>query len=290
MLAGSQNEYARLRRVLVKHPRDAFVDERCIDAQWRGLGYTRRPDLAKACAEFEAFAEVLREAGACVERLPRDPRTGLDSLYVRDAAVVCSHGVVLARMGKHARGGEPAALGDALAPLGVPVHGAIGAGRLEGGDMVWLGERTLAVGHGYRTDAEGISQLGELLADCAGRLIVVPLPHWRGPGDVFHLMSIISPLDADLALVHAPLMPVPFLEALRELGIGLVEIAAEEFATQAANVLALAPRRCLMLEGNPLTRTRLERAGVEVLTYRGEHISLAGGGGPTCLTRPLERG
>ena len=168
--------------------------------------------------------------------------------------------------------------------------GAIEApGQLEGGDVLWLDARTVAVGRGYRTNDAGIAQLRALLADDVDEVIVVPLPHWRGAGDVFHLMSIISPVDRDLAVVYSPLLPVPFREHLLERGIELVEVPDEEFDTMGANVLAIAPRRCVMVAGNPVTRARLERAGAEVLEYDGSEISLKGGGGPTCLTRPLRR-
>jgi N-dimethylarginine dimethylaminohydrolase len=193
-------------------------------------------------------------------------------------------------MGKQQRRGEPAAVGDALRSLGIPVLGSIeGEGLLEGGDVVWLAPDTLAVGRGYRTNDEGIRQLRELLGDSIRELLVVPLPHWRGSGDVFHLMSILSPLDLDLALVYSPLLPVTFRQALLQRGIELVEVAEEEFEAMAGNVLALAPRRCAMMQGHPITKGRLEDAGVEVLTYAGGEISAKGCGGPTCLTRPLLR-
>jgi N-dimethylarginine dimethylaminohydrolase len=181
-------------------------------------------------------------------------------------------------------------MGAAFEGLGLPIAGRIeGEGRLEGGDLLWFDERTCAVARGYRTNDEGIRQLKALLGSGV-EVVTVPLPHYRGPEDVFHLMSIISPLDADLALVHSPLMPVPFREWLLGRGIELVEVAEEELDTLGCNALALAPRRCLTAAGNPQTRARLEAAGCEVLTYAAEEISLKGQGGPTCLTRPLVRG
>jgi N-dimethylarginine dimethylaminohydrolase len=192
-------------------------------------------------------------------------------------------------MGKPARRDEPAALARHLAALGVPLLGAIEApGVLEGGDVLWFDERTVAVGRGYRTNDEGIAQLRTLLGPDV-EAVVVPLPHYRGPSDVFHLMSILSPLDRDLAVAYSPLMPVPFREWLCTRGVTLVEVPDEEFDSMGANVLALAPRLALMLAGNPVTRARLERAGVRVLTYEGSEISVKGGGGPTCLTRALVR-
>src|ERR1043165_1285659 len=146
-------------------------------------------------------------------------------------------------------------------------------GLLEGGDVVWVDRRTVAVGRGYRTNDEGIAQLRLLLADSIDELFVVPLPHWRGAGDVFHLMSIISPVDRDLAVVYSPLMPIPFREWLIERGIALVEVPDAEFESMGANVLALAPRRCLMVAGNPKTRAAIERAGAEVIEYEGTEIS-----------------
>ena len=199
--------------------------------------------------------------------------------------------MIFCSMGKPAREPEPAAQERALASLGgAPgIAGRIEPpGRLEGGDVIWTGDRTIVVGRGYRTNAEGIRQLRRLLGEAVD-VVEVPLPHWRGAGDVMHLMSLISPVDDDLAVVYSPLLPVPFREWLQDRGYQLVEVPAEEFDTMGTNVLALAPRRCVMLTGNPRTRAALEAAGAEVVEYEGREISVKGAGGPTCLTRPLLR-
>jgi len=288
---GGQNETGPLHRVLLKSPKEAFPPGSDLASQWQELGYKKRPNPAAAEAEHEALSRILGKLGADVEFLPQHPDTTLDSIYVRDASILTKEGMILCNMGKVARQGEPGAQSDAFRSMGVPVLGAVeGDGRIEGGDFVWLDEDTAAVGRGYRTNDEGIRQLKAMLAGCAEEVIVVPLPHWRGPSDVFHLMSIISPIDRDLALVYSPLLPIPFREFLQVRGIGLVEVPQEEFGTMAGNVLAVAPRVCLMLEGNPTTRERLEDAGAEVHTYLGAEISHPGEGGPTCLTRPLLRG
>jgi len=284
------NEYSTLRRVALRHAHDAFAGPAKIAAEWQALGYPTAPDYSRAETEYEAFAACLAEAGVAVDWLPAGDGLTLDAIYVRDAAVLTPRGLVQCRMGKPARAAEPAAHGDALAGAGLPVAGAIaGGGRLEGGDVVWLDEGTCAVAEGYRTNAEGIRQLAALLGPTV-ELVVVPLPHYKGPVDVFHLMSIVSPLDADLAVVYSPLMPVPFRERLLARGMTLVEVPDDEFETMACNVLALGPRRAVMLEGNPETRRRLEAAGCAVATYAGTEISVKGAGGPTCLTRPLFRG
>jgi N-dimethylarginine dimethylaminohydrolase len=290
MRVGGQSEVGRLLSVAVKAAGDAFGSAAAVDRQWRDLGYTAPPDLGAATREYREFLALLETAGAQLLRLPPDETVGLDSLYARDASIVCDAGVILCNMGKPLRRTEPAAQEAALRAAGVPVHGRItGAGRLEGGDVCWIDPRTLAVGRGYRTNDEGIRQLGDLVAGCVDEVIVVPLPHWRGPADVFHLMSMVSPIDRDLFLVYAPLLPVPFREALLARRIELVEVPAAEFDSLGCNVLAVAEREVLMVAGNPTTRDRLERAGVTVHEFTGREICLKGGGGPTCLTRPLAR-
>ncbi len=275
----------------MKHPREAFVDAGTIAAQWTHLNFAAAPSVPKAIDEYETFFEIIRATGAQIDFLPRDEQTNLDSLYVRDASVVCARGVILCRMGKRLRANEPSSQEATFRRLGIPVVGAIAEpGCLEGGDVVWLDDRTVAVGRGYRTNDEGVRQFRTLLGDSVDELVAVPLPHWRGSRDVLHLMSLISPVDHNLAVVFSPLLSVPFREWLVERGYAFVEVPEDEFDSMGTNVLALAPRQCLMLAGNPRTRTALERAGAQVTEYKGDEISVKGAGGPTCLTRPLARG
>ena len=291
LTSSSQTEVGPIRRVLLKHPRDAFVTDEAIDREWRELHYVERPDLGRASAEHDGFAALLEDLGLRTDFLPACRGAGLAAIYTRDASIVCSKGIILCGMGKPQRRGEPAAQEATFRDLGFPILGRIqGEGTLEGGDVAWIDERTLAVGRGYRTNNEGITQLRQHLDGCADELIVVPLPHWHGPDDCFHLMSFLSPVDRDLAVVYSPLLPVPFREALLARGFELAKVPDEEFETMGCNVLAVAPRKCIVLAGNPKTRAQLERAGAEVHEYEGREISLKGGGGPTCLTRPTLRG
>jgi N-dimethylarginine dimethylaminohydrolase len=282
------NEYGRLTRVLLYPAHRAFTAEQS-QRQWRALNFTSAPDCGRAAEEYAEFRELLCAAGAQVDELAHDPRLTLDAIYVRDASIITPRGAILCRMGKPARHDEPSAHRRAFEAMGFPILGAIEApGLLEGGDVVWFDDRTVAVGRGYRTNDAGIAQLAAMLGP-EFSIITVPLPHYRGQGDVFHLMSILSPVDAALAVVYSPLMPVPLREWLLARGTDLVEVPTEEFDAMGANVLAIAPRRCLMVEGAPITRARLESAGAEVATYKGVEISCKGGGGPTCLSRPLVR-
>ena len=282
-----QSDVASLRRVLMKHPRDAFVSPERIGEQWQALSYVGPPDYDEACREADALAALLERLGATVDWMPANDIV-LDSVYTRDASLVSNAGSILARMGKGSRAAEPEAVGREYAELGMRVLGSIEQpGTLEGGDATWLADDTLAVGRGYRTNADGIEQLRALLGEDV-EVLDVPLPHWRGPGDVFHLMSMLSPLAEDLLLVYSPLLPVSFREQLLSRGFRLVEVPDHEFE-MGCNVLATAPRVAVALEGFPDTHRRMEAAGVEVHTYSGAELSAKGRGGPTCLTRTLER-
>ena len=284
------SEYGRLAAVAVKHARDAFVSDAAIAAQWKPLSFSAPPDFSRALAEYDQFLEIIANTGCEIVWLPQGHELTLDSIYTRDASVIGADGVILASMGKASRANEPAAQGEVMWREGWPIAGSIASpGRLEGGDLVWLDHRTLAVGLGARTNNEGIRQLTAVLDGSFDELIVVPLPDYPEQHDVMHLMSLISPVDKDLAVIYSRLLPEPFRQTLLARGYQFVDVPDEEFETMGGNVLTLGPRECVMLNGNPKTRAALERAGAHVHVYDGEEISLKGGGGPTCLTRPLAR-
>jgi N-dimethylarginine dimethylaminohydrolase len=274
---------APLRRVLVRAPRPNDA------ALWKAYGWRFEPDPGAMAAEHEAFRELLGADGAEVVLAESSTGPDPDAIYTYDPAIVGDAGAILLRPGKEGRRGEPDELGVDLVAAGVPIAGRLEAPALaEGGDTVWLDGGTLLVGHGYRTNAAGIEALRELLPGV--EVVAFDLPHHHGPGEVMHLMSFLSPLDVDLAVVYLPLMPVRLVELLHARGIELIEVPDEEFESMGPNVLALGPRVALALAGNDETRRRMERAGVDVRVYEGEHISRPGDGGPTCLTRPLLRG
>ncbi|MBI1881055.1 MAG: amidinotransferase [Chloroflexi bacterium] len=283
---GSQSMIAPLRRVLVKRPDEAFaVDD---PVKWH---YTSQPNLALAQQEHDALVASLTQAGVEViyhdELLPDHA----DAIYVHDPALVTDRGAIILSMGKILRQGEEAAMARRFEALGIPILYTLhGSARAEGGDLLWLDKHTLAVGQGFRTNVEGLQQLREALHGLEVELIPVQLPYYYGPEACLHLMSLISLVDERTAVVYLPLLPAPFWQYLRERDFRLIEVPEAEFETMGTNVLALAPGQCLMLAGNPITRQRLEAAGCEVLTYRGNEISLKAEGGPTCLTRPILRG
>lgn len=284
------SEVGKLHSLFIKKAETAFVDDDYIQQQWQSLNYLSKPDFANALEEYSGFEKILQDHSDTIFHLAADAAVTMDSIYCRDAAIATNKGMIICNMGKPARVPEPAAEEKAFIQNAIPVLGTITAlGTVEGGDVAWLDEHTLAVGHTYRTNIEGIRQLKELLEPMGVQVVVVELPHYKGPSDVFHLMSILSPVADDLAVVYSPLMPIAFRNLLLERNYTLIEVPDEEFESMGCNVLALAPRKCLMVEGNAKTRSLLEAAGCEVVTYKGEDISVKGGGGPTCLTRPLWR-
>jgi N-dimethylarginine dimethylaminohydrolase len=286
----AHSEFGKLKSLFIKKAEAAFINDAHIAEHWEALNYLGKPDMHKALAEYEAFEQILKDNGAELLYLPQDDTVNMDSIYCRDAAIATSRGMIICNMGKEGRIKEPAAEHRAFEANGIPVLGFITApGTVEGGDVAWLDEKTLAVGHTYRTNEEGIRQLAALLAPQGVNVLPVSMPHYKGPSDVFHLMSVLSPVDKNIAVVYSPLIPIVFRNELITRGYELVEVPDEEFDSMGCNVLALAPSVCLMVKGNPITKQRLEKAGCKVIEYEGAEISVKGGGGPTCLTRPVMR-
>jgi N-dimethylarginine dimethylaminohydrolase len=279
---GGQTMTGRLQRVLVRAPRPADLDA------WRDYGWRSKPDAAGLAREHEELCALLAGAGAEVVQAGVAPDGDPDAIYVFDPSLITDRGAILLHPGKPGRRGEPAALGQALEAAGIPIAARLEPpATAEGGDLLWLDGTTLVAGLGYRTNEAGVAALR---AELPGTdVLAFDLPHLHGAGEVLHLLSLLSPLAPDLVVAHLPLMPVRLVQLLAERRIEVVEVPDAEFDSMGPNVLALAPRVALTLERNVETRRRLERAGVEVLTYRGEELS-KGDGGPTCLTLPLLRG
>jgi dimethylargininase len=282
---GGQSMVAPLKRVLVRRPAPPASEN-----QFARFGYPRAVDHSRTEREHEAFRALLAASGAEVVAAGPDEAGLLDAIFAYDPSLMTDAGAVLLRPGKELRLREVELAELSYAELGIPVVGRIEApGTVEGGDTLWLDERTLAAGRGYRTNDEGIRQLAALLGPQGIDVMTVDLPHWRGPDECLHLMSFISPVAERLAVVYLPLMSVPFVQELRCRGWSFIEVPDEEFETHGCNVLALAPMWVLVCNGSPITGARLEAAGCEVVIYTGDELSHNRAGGPTCLTRPILR-
>jgi dimethylargininase len=277
---GCDNMVAKLERVLVRRPDEASC------SLWAEYGWRSEPDFEKLLHEHDELCALLESAGA--EVVYGGPvMHGLDAIYTFDPAIVSHDGAIILRPGKDLRLPEAAAVADDMAAAGIPILARLEApATADGGDTIWLDDRTLLVGRGYRTNSAGIAALRAALPDVD--VIEFDLPYFHGSDEVMHLLSLVSPVSHDAAVAYLPLMPVRLVQLLEARGIRLIGVPDEEFETMGPNVLALEPGVALALERNRETRRRLEQVGIEVLTYAGTELS-KGDGGPTCLTRPLLR-
>jgi len=282
---------APLRRVLVCSPRAAGWDTPGQSSRWQELGFLHRPEFHVAQTQHEALCRELEAVGAEVNELAAAADLTLDAVYTHDASLPSDFGLIVLRPGKSNRLAEGKGHGSFCRSLGIPIFGEVTApGTGEGGDILWLDAGTLLVGHGFRTNAEGISQLRALLGPKGIEVLSAPLPYGHGPAACLHLMSLISLLDERTALVDLPWLAVETVELLKARGYRLVEIDYSERETLACNVLALGNGRLLAIAENGKTNAKLRATGFDVRTFLGSELCINGGGGPTCLTRPLLRG
>jgi N-dimethylarginine dimethylaminohydrolase len=280
-----------LERVLVCSPRMAGWNQPERVARWRDLGFQHGPDFNKAQSQHQALCRELEMAGAEIIDLPPSADLTLDAVYAHDASFPTDYGLIVMHPGKASRVTEGRNHGSFCLRLGVPALGkTVAPGTTEAGDMVWLDSKTLLIGQGYRTNTAGIEQMRGLLAPKGIEVLSAPLPYGRGPSACLHLMSLISLLNETTALVDLPWLAVETVELLKARGFKFIEIDDSERDTLACNVLALGNNRLLAIEENRRTNERLRHAGFDVRTFPGDELCVNGGGGPTCLTRPLLRG
>ena len=280
----------RLQRVLVCSPRAAGWNQPGTAGRWRELGFLHAPDFAAAQAQHDELFRQLEAAGAEVFHLPPASDLSLDAVYTHDPSLATDYGLIGLHPGKPNRVPEALHHLEFCRSLGVPEFGRIQPpGKTEAGDMVWLDSTTLLIGQGYRTNPAGIGQMGALLQSHGVEVISAPLPYGPGPSACLHLMSLMSLLDERTVLVDLPWLAVETVEQLQSRGYRLVEIEYSERETLACNVLSLGDKRLLALEENQETNQKLRQAGFDVRSFPGLELCVNGGGGPTCLTRPLLR-
>ena len=280
-----------LQRVLVCSPRTAEWNMPDRAARWHDLGFHHPLNFDVAQSQHEALCRELEAAAAEVVELHSAADFSLDAVYAHDASLATDFGLIIMRPGKANRVAEGQEHGSFCVAQGIPTFGVIGpSGTTEAGDILWLDPKTLLIGRGYRTNAAGIEQMQDLLAPKGVKVLSAPLPHGAGPSACLHLMSLISLLDEHTAIVDLPWLAVETVELLKARGFDFIKIDYSERDTLACNVLALGGKRLLAIEENRKTNERLRGAGFDVRTFPGSELCINGGGGPTCLTRPLLRG
>lgn len=290
MKYGCQSMTGKIDSILIKHPREAFLSQENLNNTWEEYKFFGCPDYEKVLEEYAVFEKFLKDHIPNIYYLPYNENTGLDSIYTHDPLKVTKNGAIYFPMGKEVRGKEHLATREYLESIGIPTLGVITSpGKIEGGDVLWLDEKTVAIGRGYRTNDEGIRQFKELTKDFIDEYIIVPMPHGEGEDCCLHLMSIISLVDTKVAAVYSKYMPIFFRQYLLEKGYTLIECNDEEYDYLGTNLLALEPGKCILIEGCPDIQSKLEKAGITIFTYEGKEVSYRGTGGPTCLTCPLTR-
>jgi N-dimethylarginine dimethylaminohydrolase len=287
---GLNSNVKKLKNVILKHPKDAFKSQSNIDGQWEELNFIAKPDYKIALKQYDKLLNILDDNNVSMNFLPSDKETFLDSIYTHDPMFMTPDGAIIGNMGKQFRKKETDMIEEYLINNNIPILGKIkNNGTMEGGDVIWINKSTVAVGLTYRTNREGINQLENILSKISITLIKVDLPHWSGPTDVLHLMSLISPLKDKLFLIYEKLIPISFLNFLRSIDINFIHIEESEYETLACNVLPLSEDKCLIVKGNPKTRSIIEKSGIETLEIDASEICYKGSGGPTCITRPIQR-
>ena len=280
---GAQSMTAPLKDVLVKRPGPAFGTAFDDPAH----GFLHGVDLDLARREHDAFSGLLAALGVRVHVLETELASP-DLVYTYDPLLVSDRGAIPLRPGKPNRLPESAALEAWTLAAGIPTLGRVAEpGTIEGGDTFWLRPDLFCIGRTLRTNSEGVRQLADIVG---GDVRVFDVPYWRGPAELIHLLSVISPVADDLAVVFEPLLPVGLWELLRDLGVRTIPVPEEEFPTLGCNVLAVRPGVVVAAEGSPLTAAAMAAAGCEVHTYPASEIGVNGSGGPTCMTRPILRG
>ena len=253
------------------------------DAQWR------EPNRDALVPEHCEFVDLLSELGCTVHTAPAVDGL-VDAVYMHDPMIMTPHGAILLQMGKRVRQPEPAQIRKDLERIGVPILGELtGSAIADGGDKVWIDAKTLLIGHGYRTNGEGISQIRNMLAPFGVEVHAFDLPHFQGPDAVLHLMSVLSPISHEKAVVYEPLAPIRLLEFLKSRNISWLTVNDTEVHTQGANILTVAPDVVVLAAGNPEIEGKLRESGVAVHIFNGANVAVKGDGGPTCLTAPLSR-
>jgi dimethylargininase len=279
---GAQSMTSPLREVLVKRPGPAFG--RAYEDSRHG--FLHPVDLAAAQREHDELCELLSALGVTVVQLGEEIASP-DLVYTFDPALVPDRGFISLRSGKPTRQGEELVLERWMSHREIPVAGRIDPpGTVDGGDTFWLRPDLFCIGRSLRTNSAGAQQLAGIVG---GDVRIVDVPYGEGPDVCLHLLSLISPVADDLATVYLPLLPSGMYELLVDLGISMIPVPEEEFPTLGCNILAVRPGVVVVAEGNPKTAAALAERGCDVHEFPAWEVGINGGGGPTCLTRPILR-
>jgi N-dimethylarginine dimethylaminohydrolase len=291
MKTGAESMYDKLESILIKSPEDAFLNQKHIDENYEKFNYLGRPIYENVLSDFASFEAILKENVRNIYYLPKDSTVGIDSIYAHDPLEVTEKGAIYFQMGKDLRKSEPEATRKYLESIGIPTFERLkGSGTMEGGDLLWVDKKTVAIGLSDRTNEEGIRQFRDIMGEMVDEVIPVPLPYdLSGKKKVMHLSGAIHIVAKDVAVIYPRYMPAKFRSYLKERGFNFIEVSEAEKKTKGTNVLSLSPKKCMMVRGNKGVKSGIEEHGIEVLEFNGADLNIKGDGGPTCLTAVLLR-
>jgi N-dimethylarginine dimethylaminohydrolase len=278
---GLADEWSPLRAVLLHRPGAELAMPDPDAAQ-----LLEPVDPTRAAAEHAALAAAYRGEGVLVRAVEPAVAPTPNLMFCADLFLMTPDGAILGRPASTVRAGEERWIARRLADLGIPIVRMVrGRGTFEGADAMWLDARTVLIGVGLRTNAEGAAQVTAALGEMGVTAIQVDLP-WGA----MHLMGLLRIADRDLAIAWPGRLAVRAVEALRHRGyrvLFLPDGAAAE-RTTALNFVTLGPGRILMAEGYPVFERFFEKAGLACRTTPVAEIRKAAGG-IGCLTGILER-
>lgn len=288
MMYGVSSMIGQLRKVALLKPSDALIN---ADPKKWHYGSAFKPE--KIMDVHESFTKMLIKNGVEVFWIDDQSTVIADAVFTYDASLMTNNGAILMSPGKLARAGEQELHKTFYESCEIPIIGSIsGDARAEAGDTLWIDEKTLVVGRGFRTNQQGVDQIKGMLEPFGVEIFVFDLPFYKGADACLHLMSLVSLVDIRVALVALPLLPVGFYKLLKSRNFQIIEAPYDEFessSTLSTNVLAISPGNCIMLSNLPSTTKKLEEFGINVQVFNGHALCVGCEGGPTCLTRPLLR-
>lgn len=276
------NEYGKLRKVLLCKPQ-YFEWEPINEVAKKNLQVQKeRFNHSRAQVEHEELADALSSSGAEVYFIePSKPHHYM--VYTRDFGKSVDDGVLLGRLRMPIRMGEDDLYEIYLREKGFPIMGQIPCGSLEGGDIHFIDRHTLVIGTGARSSLEGVNSTREILKPQGIDVIPVDFEY-----KYLHLDLLFVVVAEKVCLLCKEGLPGDFLELIKQRGYEMIEVSAQDAMQLKNNVLALGDDKILSFEENVEVNKKLRAFGFEVLTP-SLGMFANGGGGPRCLTFPLER-
>jgi N-dimethylarginine dimethylaminohydrolase len=282
---GVNTEVGRLRTVLLHKPGEEINSIEPPYEKWR---HTSKPSLEEMQRDYENLAEAFKQEGVeVVERLPEkaEPPRLVKSIYTRDPSFAVPGGVIVGRMYDDLRRGEELYTMQTLAGLGCPILRTVnGSGTIEGGSVMWLSPRHLAIGLSFRVNEEGARQVAEVVQGIDPGIEVKVTPIFGS-----HIDESICMVDRHTAVVLRERLVWSFWEYLRdELKLNIIERPEDVYIAG----VALRPGRVLVASGEDKRAgiKILERAGVDVVEVDIDSlVEPRNTGSIHCLTMPILR-